>query len=273
MTTELPELTLDDIESAPSAKPAKQAKPKGLIRRGKRDEPQRVLLYGPPKVGKTHLLSMVPNLLLVDTEGGAKEHDLAHYDCASYSDFIAFFSQPDDVFAEFNTIAVDTASRFVDVVVDHIVKTVPHEKGYPVNNIVDYGWGKGYEHVFNAWRRAYQLVEQQIAKGRNVIWVAHETVEKATNTLGEDYFRAEPQLQVGKNANIREHLLRNVDSIAYLAMDLAVKDGKGKGAGTRAALTDKNVQYIAGTRREPNKARYPVRKDSDGGLWDLLLKK
>ncbi len=78
----------------------------------------------------------------------------------------------------------------------HTIKTIPHEKtGVKINRIEDYGYGKGYQHIFETFEFLLADFDRHVAEGRNIILIMHECTRNVPNPRGGDFLRYEPRLQ------------------------------------------------------------------------------
>lgn len=136
------------------------------------------------------------------------------------------------------TIAIDTVTMVEQWTSEWVIKNVPHEKGAQVKikRIEDYGFGKGFQHIYDTFLKLLADLERHNRAGRNVILIAHECTSTVPNPRGEDYLRYEPRLQnpgSGKGS-IRHKLKEWADHVLFLGYDVVVDDkGIAQGQGTR----------------------------------------
>ena len=67
------------------------------------------------------------------------------------------------------TIVLDSATRAEELAVAHTLASVPHEKGQRVQRIEDYGFGKGYSHVYDTFLTLLGDLDQHTRAGRHVV--------------------------------------------------------------------------------------------------------
>ncbi len=151
-----------------------------------------------------------------------------------------------------------------------MVKTIPHEKGNKVERIEDYGYGKGYQHVYDAFLTLLGDLDAHVRAGRNVVLICHDCTNSVPNPAGEDWLRYEPRLQSAGSgkASIRLRTREWADHMLFLGYDVDVKDGKGRGSGTRTIYPCELPHCMAKSRTmaEP----VPLVK-FDTALWKKLL--
>jgi hypothetical protein len=141
-----------------------------------------------------------------------------------------------------------------------------------VQSIEGYGFGKGYQHVYETFLLLLADLDRQVRNGRNVILLAHDCINDVPNPMGEDFIRYEPHLQSPKSgrASIRNRVVQWADHVLFLGYDVISEDGKGKGGGTRRIWPVERPDHIAKSRRISNPT--PFANDSDGAIWDSILK-
>ncbi|MDE2100107.1 MAG: AAA family ATPase [Patescibacteria group bacterium] len=135
-----------------------------------------------------------------------------------------------------NTIVIDSGTKAQEMAEKHTIKTVKHEKGQPVSSIEGYGFGKGFQFVFDTFLPLLGDLDRHAREGRNIIIICHECTSNVPNPRGEDYLRYEPRLQNPKsgNASIRLRLKEWADHVLFLGYDVVVDDkGVAKGHGSR----------------------------------------
>lgn len=144
------------------------------IVRGKQKSAARVTIYGPEGIGKTSLASQFPSPLILDTEDGSKHLDCARVIC---SDWITLESTMHELVRDaqgFETIVIDSADWMERIMIEQIVRQAGKK------SIEDFGFGKGYIHVQERVSKFLAIADQLIARGINVVFVAHAKVQRTS---------------------------------------------------------------------------------------------
>jgi len=134
------------------------------------------------------------------------------------------------------TIVIDSLTKAEELAIESTLKWIPHEKGHKCQRLEDYGYGKGFSHVFDTFLPLLNLLDSHTHAGRHVILICHDCTTNVPNPAGEDWLRYEPRLQspTSGKASIRLRVREWADHVLFLGYDVAVdKDGKGQGSGTR----------------------------------------
>ena len=230
----------------------------------------KLVIYGTGGIGKSSLAAMGPSPLFIDLEDSTLDMDVERLDgVATFDDVIAACRGVMDDPGGSQTLVIDSVSKLEELCVEHVIATIPHEKGQRVNRIEDYGFGKGYVHVVGEWKRMLQELSAVHRCGLNVVLVAHETVTTAPNPSGEDFKRYSPRLQQSERANVMAMTKEWADHVAFVSYDVAAKDKKGRGSGTRTIYLAETPAWIAKTRSH-NADPMPYAK-GDPAFWDRLM--
>jgi len=257
-------------------KRAAQAKPKRRSLRFEKpaaDAGHRIVLYGPGGVGKTSLTDLAPGpVASFDLDDSLAILQPAH------TQRIAGVETWDDLRGALNgdgwdavkTLVIDSATRAEELAVAWTLANVPHDKGNRIERVEDYGYGKGYQHIYETFLRLLGDLDQHVRAGRNVILICHDCTTTVPNPQGEDWTRYEPRLQSpgsGK-ASVRLRVREWADHVFFLGYDVDVKDGKGQGCGTRTLWPIEMPHCMAKSRRlaEP----IPIELN-DPAVWNLLF--
>lgn len=231
---------------------------------------QRIVEYGPGGVGKSSLAALAPNPVFLDLEHGTRALDVLRVErIETFADLHACLrSQALD---QYQTIVLDTMTRAEELAVAHTLANVPNEKGNTVKNIEAYGYGKGYQHVYDTMLLLLADLDAHIRRGRNVILICHDCTADVPNPAGDDYIRYEPHLQASKSgkASIRNRVVQWADHVLFLGYDVISDDGKGKGTGTRTIWTYELPTHIAKSRTV--QLSLPFRSADDGEIWEHIL--
>ena len=263
-----------------SAAAPNQAAPPGKVIFGKVQvrEARRIGIFGPGGVGKTTLAATAPGpVAVIDLDESlsvlTELHglDLRPVPVGDWKALLTALNAPG--WEEIKTIVVDPATRTEEFAVAETILTVKHEKGNKVTCIEDYGYGKGYQHVYDTFLPLLGALDQHVRAGRNVVLVMHDCTANVPNPSGEDWIRYEPRMQspVSGKASIRLRIREWLDDLLFMGFDVAVdKEGKGTGAGTRTIWPNELPHCMAKSRKlvEP----IPMEKFSTV-LWERLFAK
>src|SRR3990167_611355 len=261
--------------TAPPPTPATATQPANPNRfaviTGRKPGPQRVVIYGPGGIGKTSLAAHAPNPVFLDIESGTRELDVARVeDVESFADLRACLQS--SVLDGFQTVVVDSVTRVEEWATAYTLQTVKTERGETVTSLESYGFGKGYQHVYDTFLLFLADCDRQVRAGRNVILIAHDCTTDVPNPMGENFIRFEPHLQAPKSgkASIRNRVVQWADHVLFLGYDvLATKDGKGKGGGTRTIYPMERPDHIAKSRILSE--TMPFEHADDNAVWGLLF--
>ena len=237
---------------------------------GKIDAPQRILLYGPGGIGKSTLASLAPGAVMIDIESGTRDLDVERIESIeSFADLRTCLQG--DALNGHGTVVIDSATKAEELAVAHTLETVKHEKGMPVSNIEGYGFGKGYQHVYDTFLLLLADLDRQTRAGRNVILIAHDCIESVPNPVGDDWIRYEPHLQRPKSgkASIRNRIIQWADHVLFVGYDVVAEDGKGRGSGTRTIWPIEQPSHIAKSRRIA--APIHFQDASDDMVWQQIF--
>lgn len=244
-----------------------------VVTTGRVNAAQKVVIYGPGGIGKSSLARLAPNPVVLDIEGSTNRMDVARISgLETWNDLRECLRSP--ALDAYGTVVIDSATKAEEMAVAHTLATVKNDKGQQVASVEGYGFGKGYQHVYDTFLHLLVECDRHVRAGRNVVLVAHVCTAKVPNPMGDDFIRYEPRLQQTKEgkASIRNRVVEWSDHVLFVGYDVAAEDGKGIGGGTRTIFTKEQPTHIAkvreaGTAIEPR----PYESENDGAIWPLLL--
>jgi len=241
----------------PPSRPRPPAKPPGQTKKTSRVRPsevafgkiasnvgRRVGLYGPGGIGKTTLAAMTPGPVaffdLDDSLPVLASQLPEGLDLRVIDDARDWQGMRDMLHApgwdKIRTIAIDSATKAQELCVAWVLANVPGDNGQKIERLEDYGWGKGYTHVYEAFLTLLGDLDSHVRAGRNVLLTMHDCTSNVPNPTGNDWIRFEPRLQAPSSgkASIRLRVREWLDHLLFVGYDVAVnKDGKAQGAGSR----------------------------------------
>lgn len=202
-----------------------------------RSQGHRVVLYGPGGIGKTTLAAQAPGPVvfidLDDSLGRLGVEAQAVQGIDSWQALRDALHAPG--WDEVRTIVIDSATKAEELAIAHTLEHVPGDKGQFVQSVEGYGFGKGLRFVFETFVPLLADLDAHCRQGRHVVMICHDCAAPAPNPMGEDWLRWEPRLQSPKSGkdSIRLRVREWADHLLWYGYDVAVKDGKGMGSGTR----------------------------------------
>lgn len=233
---------------------------------------ERIVIYGPGGVGKTSAANSAPRPAFYDLDRSGRHFNLnVVKDVENWTDMRTSL-QTESLWAETDTVIVDSATVAQEWALAHNLKTIPHEKGGFVDSIEGWGYGKGYRYLYDTFMCLLSDLEAHSAKGRHVVLVCHSTKELVTNPEGEDFWRYEPDLQnPKKDGRIRDRVQGWADHVFFVNHDtIADKSGKARATDTRSIRCLEMPFYLAKSRTLSGCDVIPYPKGS-GELWTKLL--
>ena len=220
------------------------------ITRGKRLRAPRVVVYGPPKVGKSTFAASAPGAIGIITEEGLDNIDVPAFPrCMSFDDVIAAITTLYGQEHDFKTVFVDSLDWLEPLVLGKVCK----DNG--VTNVEKIPYGKGYMFADELWAQFFSGLDALRDKGMTVICIAHEQLTKTKNpSLADDYDSYSLKLNKRATAMINEW----ADVIGFAQYEVFTrlvdpdnkmsKDIKATTTGTRKLHLNPHPAYIAGNR-------------------------
>lgn len=209
------------------------------IVKGKVKTPWAVIVYGPPGIGKTYWATHAPKPLFIDMELGSTQYECdrildpndENRPITKYADLIAAIQTA--AASDYKTIVFDTADALEKILSQHVCET--HQK----ESLADFGYGKGEVHLRAEWTKIINVVLRLKAKGKNVIFTAHEQIQKLDDPTTESYDRF--TLNLDKKAT--PAITAAMDAVLFARYETVVKERDDKSNKMRAIGTGKRVLH------------------------------
>lgn len=197
---------------------------------GKKNRAQRIVIYGPESTGKTTLAAAMPEPVFLDTEDGSAHLDICRAEIKSWKDMQAAIDAVRDGKVSAKTLVIDTIDWAEKMLTEDICARAKK------TGLEDFGYGKGYTFLAEAFSKFLRDLDTLIERGITVCVLAHSTVKRFEAPDGaQPYDRYELKLSRQVSPLVKEWC----DALLFLNWDTRIKqtDGpKGKGIGGKERI-------------------------------------
>ncbi len=207
------------------------------ITRGKRQEAQKIVLYGSEGIGKSTFAAQFPQPLFIDTEGSTAHMDVMRFDPPSsftmLMEEIRYVKEHPEVC---KTLVIDTADWAEQLCIAEFCAKKQ------ISGIEEIGYGKGYVYVAEDFGKMLNLLEETKKRGIHIVITAHAQMRKfeQPDEMGA-YDRWELKLQK-KDAPLLKEWADMVLFANYKTIVVNV-DNQGAAKGKNKAQGGKRVMY------------------------------
>lgn len=161
------------------------------VEKGKQ-HPPRVVLYGPPKIGKSTFGAEAPKPIFVPTEDGIDAVEVDRFQRpATWTDFLATIERVATEAHEYKTLVVDTINGAAELAAAHVCESKFGGDWGPRG----FGsFGQGAAATSEEVRRLLPLLDRCRVKGMTILLLAHSGTQRVPNPLDADFSKWVPDV-------------------------------------------------------------------------------
>jgi len=220
------------------------------VTRGKR-RPPRVVLYGPPGVGKSTFGADAESPLFVPTEDGVDNVPVdAFGKAASWTELLENVRQVATEKHDYKTLVIDTLNGAAELCADHIVKTLFGGQRIAQKGNGGYeAFGKGEKATAEEMRALLALMDDCRARGMTVLLLGHTGLQNVQHPTEGGYTKFAPEMPKAAWAKVSAW----ADIVLRADYEYTIlKNGGPKG---RAIGSSTRIVYAAGEAAADAKCR------------------
>lgn len=205
------------IEATPEVAPS--VSPLSRVTSGRVKKPRRIMIYGVQGVGKSTFATRAPNAIVVATEEGVNDIEVAKFPVAkTLTEFRQNLVSLRDERHSFKAVVIDS----VDWLEKLVFADVAREAGLPSIGDIDYG--RGYPKAADKFGAMLGVLDTLRDQGMTVILVAHCRQEKVKPAECEPYDKYMPDL----HRTISSQLQEWCDEVLFAAYQIGTIKKEGE---------------------------------------------
>lgn len=206
--------------------------------------PPRIIVYGPPKIGKSTLAANAPNPIFIPTEDGVDCIKVDQFKKAkTWDQLLKNLSTVITEDHQYKTVIIDTITGAADLCCEQVCKQEFNgqwgEKGFAA-------FGRGYAVAAEKFKRILNGCDAAMQKGMTVMLLAHTGQVNVKNPVDGDYMKFAPELH--KSIWAKVQAWADVILRADYKFRVMNREKKAKDLNARVLLCQGSPSQDAGTR-------------------------
>ena len=202
---------------------------------GRIEKPPKLMIWGPPAVGKSSFAAEAPKALFIEAEDRTAHLDIERVPVKTWAEVEELLAELVTTEHEYKTIVFDT----VDAIESLLLTAIAEEAGCESHEDIGGGFAKFRVPMKKKWRRFIKAMDRLTHKGIQVVLLAHARVKQYQPPDGEAYDR----FVIAMDAAGSELLIENVDLVGYAKFQTFIKAGKSGTKGKATSSGKRKLQF------------------------------
>ncbi len=187
------------------------------LKRGRVASTTKLLIYGPPGVGKSSFAAGAPSPVFIDCEKRTDHLDVARLQPDSWDEVLGAMRELVADSKGFKTVVVDTLDHAELLIHKHVCAA----NGWAT--IEDPSYGKGYAPAMLEWQRFLVGCDMLRSKGLTVVLLAHSSLRTLNNPSGDSYDVFSLKMKGGQKTNSGDLIRERMDLVGFAHFEDVLK--------------------------------------------------
>jgi|PlaIllAssembly_1097288.scaffolds.fasta_scaffold00011_3 hypothetical protein len=224
------------------------------IVKGRITQPVRLVLYGPPGIGKSTFAASAPAPIFIGAEKGTAQLDVERFaQPETWLDVLDAITELGTQQHGYQSLVIDTLDWIEPLIHAYVINEENKSSNNKVTNIdaVGQGYGRGYALALTQWRKLITYLERlSDLKKMNLLLLAHSQIKSFKNPEGSDFDRYELKLQSKAAGLVQEW----IDEVLFCNYETCTTESKGRvrgiSSGARVIHTTRTAAFDAKNRHD-----------------------
>jgi hypothetical protein len=175
-----------------------------------------------------------------------------------------------DIYEGVENVVLDSLTRADSLCVSDVCEKVAvNKEGKLAESIADYGFGVGFQHVYDRFRKLVALLDRHVQSGRNIVLIAHEIIDDAKSRDQEDFTKTTIRMTSSKKVRVRDLVIEFTENLVLIDYAGSIEDKRPTGRGMRQIVCTSRPAYDVKLRGQ-SATDIPYRFGQGQAFWELI---